>query len=88
MRYKAISFEGVFHQIMPCADDYTPAEDERVFDSQEEALAFPIPCKWNEDTQAWEFSTVPEALNPPARPSEDVPPSDHEVINTLLGVMG
>lgn len=77
MAYKATSFEGVFYKVERCLDGYIPAENERLLSSQAEAEAFPVPCRWDEETQAWVFAPVPEGAYPPVEPVPE-PPSELE----------
>lgn len=80
MNYKATSFEGVFYKVEQCPDGYIPAGNELLLTSQAEAEAFPIPCRWDEETQAWVFAPVPEGAYPPVElePEEPEPPSELE----------
>lgn len=66
-KYIAESYNGVFYKIHLEEDSYEPKEGELVLKDEMEALSFPIPCRWNEKTEAWE----PAELNLPYTPHED-----------------
>ena len=89
-KYIAESYAGVFYKIHLEEDNYELREGEIVLKDEMEALSFPLPCRWNEETEAWEYAEP----NLPQTPIEEpepgtVPepePTDTEVLNTLLGV--
>ena len=76
MKYKAVSFDGVYYCIEQCDDNYSPAENELILNRQEEAEMFPIPCRWDEKTQSWESAPVPDEAKP--KPDPDALPKAKE----------
>lgn len=72
MKYKAVSFNGVYYCIEQCDDNYSPAENELILNRQEEAETFPIPCRWDEKTQSWESAPIPDEVKP--KPDPDALP--------------
>lgn len=65
-KYIAESYEGVFYKIHLESDDYHLKENEIELKDEMEALSFPLPCRWNKDTEAWEHAEP----NLPITPSE------------------
>ena len=93
-KYIAESYDGVFYKIRLEEDTYEPREGELVLEDEAEALAFPIPCRWNEKTKEWEYAepnlpiTPPEDAGGPSAPSPTFEERLSAVEGAMLSMMG
>lgn len=69
-KYVAESYDGVFYKIHLEEDSYKLKEGEIVLKDEMEALSFPIPCRWNEESEAWEYAEPNIPYTPPENASE------------------
>ncbi|MBT9685127.1 hypothetical protein [Pseudoflavonifractor sp. MCC625] len=83
MKYRAVSFNGIYYCIEQCDDNYSPAENERILSTHEEAETFPIPCRWDEETQSWESASVPDEVNPQPQPPIEPDPGPTDPITQI-----
>lgn len=77
-KYIAESYNEVFYKIHLEEDSYKLKEGEIVLKDETEALSFPIPCRWNEKTEAWEYAEP----NLPYTPAENA--SEPSVFNPTI----
>lgn len=93
-KYIAESYNSVFYKIRLEEDSYEPKEEELVLKDEMEALVFPIPCRWNKDTETWEYAepnlpyTPPEDGEEPAAPNPTIEDRVSALEQAMLSMMG
>lgn len=93
-KYIAESYNGVFYKIRLEEDDYELKDNELVLQDEMQALLFPIPCRWNEKVEAWEYAEPNIPYTPSEgeeKPSVSIPTIEDRVYaleQAMLSMMG